>query len=140
LRKKAVPLVITLIVIATVLIVVFLGLPLLQPSEQATHVEDLLANPDSYLNKTVIVEGILETMAQPSPANYGLYNENHTAFLYVKWYSETTLIFQYNATSAVVQGVLMEELWTAPNVPINPPTLHVYYLDNCSVKLGSPSE
>ena len=97
---------------------------------------EIIRDPSSWVNKTVTVEGILANMPQPNPTSYGLFPENQTVFLNVQWNSSAVLIPQYNATAAIVHGVIREEEWTPPNImPPNSTKEKVYYIEAERVQL-----
>jgi len=110
LRKKTTFL---LTVCIMILVVVFLGFYVFNNLyQQTTPVKEIIHDPSSWVNKTVTVEGILANVPQPNPTYYGLFPENQTVFLNVQWNSSNVLIPQYNATTAIVHGVIREEEWT----------------------------
>jgi hypothetical protein len=106
------------------------------PYQQTTPVEEIIHDPSSWVNKTVIVNGILANVPQPNPTYYGPFPENQTVFLNVQWNSSDVLIPQYNATTAIVHGVIRAEEWTTPNImPPNPTKQVVYYIEAERVEL-----
>jgi hypothetical protein len=133
LRKKTTFL-LTASILILVIVIVFLEFYVFDnPYQQATPVEEIIRDPSSWVNKPVTVEGILATVPLPSPTSYGLFPENQTAFLSVYWNSNV-LIPQFNATAAIVHGVIREEEWTPPNIP-NSTKEKVYYIEAENVKL-----
>jgi hypothetical protein len=113
-----------------ILVVVFLAFDVLNGLYQNTiPVEEIMRDPSSWVNKTVTVEGILESVPMPNPTSYGLCPENQTDFLSVQWNSSDVLIPQYNATTAVVHGTVKEEEWTVPNLIHQNHTVQVYYIE-----------
>jgi hypothetical protein len=110
LRKKTTFL---LTVCILILVIVFLEFYVFNnPIQQTTPVEEIIHDSSSWVNKTVTVEGILATVPLPNPTYYGLFPENQTVFLNVQWNSTNALIPQYNATTAIVHGIIREEEWT----------------------------
>jgi hypothetical protein len=134
LRKK-----VTFLLVACImsLVVIFLGFYAFNtPYRQTTPLDEVIRDPSSWVNKSVTVEGILATVPLPNPTFYGLFPENQTVFLNVQWNSSDVLILQYNATAAIVHGVIREEEWTAPNVmPPNSIKEVVYYIEAEKVEL-----
>ena len=106
------------------------------PYQQTTPENEIIHDPSSWVNKTVNVEDILANVPQPNPTYYGLFPENQTVFLNVQWNSSDALIPQYNATTAIVHGIIREEVWTIPNVmPPNSTKEKVYYIEAERVQL-----
>jgi len=97
-------------------------------------VEEIIRDPSSWVNKTVTVEGILESVPMPNPTLYGLRPENQTSFLSVQWNSSNVLI-PYNGTTAIVHGTIKEEEWTIPNLIPQNHTMEVYYIEAENVEL-----
>jgi hypothetical protein len=134
LRKKTTFLLTVCILILVVVFLEFYGFN--NPHQQTTPVNEIIYDPSSWVNKTVIVEGILANVPLPNPTYYGLFPENQTVFLNVQWNSSVALIPQYNATTAIVHGVIREEEWTPQNImPPNSTKEKVYYIEAERVQL-----
>jgi hypothetical protein len=120
-----------------ILVVVFLGFYAFNtPYQQTTPLDEIIRDPSSWVNKSVTLEGILATVPLPNPTSYELFPENQTVFLNVQWNSSDVLIPQYNATAAIVHGIIREEEWTAPNVmPPNSTREVVYCIEAEKVEL-----
>jgi hypothetical protein len=97
-------------------------------------VEEIIRDPSSWVNKTVTVEGVLESVPMPNPTLYGLRPVNQTSFLSVQWNSSNVLL-PYNGTTAIVHGTIKEEEWTIPNLIPQNHTMEVYYIEAENVEL-----
>ena len=132
-NKKAMVLLTTCII---GLVVVFVADVVVAPNalhQDAVPVQEIIRDPSSWVGRTVTVEGILESVPMPNPTLYGLRPEDQNEFLSVQWNSSDMLIPQYNATTAIVRGTIIEEEWTPPNL-IPSHAMEVYYIEAESVE------
>ncbi len=96
-------------------------------------VQTIAQKPASYLSKSVTVTGLLSNVPAPNPTRYELSDNNQTIAIDVDWNSNTVLIPQYNATNAIVHGILKEEKWTFPYTGTQ---TDIYYFQAENVKLA----